>query len=163
MTSSMSPAKPFPFRLFGLLFTLGLLFMTGFGAFVSWRSTATDKWPVVEGRVVESLVESKRERKSSGSGTKQRYTPRVTYTYSVSGREFTSDRIGVVTTSYGSRSKADAISSRYPKGGTIQVHHDPKDPSSAYLETGFNVTGGVIFAIGLIGLGIVRAIRRATA
>jgi hypothetical protein len=63
-----------------------------------------------------------------------RRQPRVTYSYSVNGASFASQRISFAG---GHRPKeTDAILARYPVGKEVPVSYAPENPAEATLETG---------------------------
>jgi len=60
--------------------------------FIDFRtSKASRDWPSVEGQVTLATVEIKTEHDEDGTTTK--YSPRVVYTYSISGQQYTSDQV----------------------------------------------------------------------
>lgn len=131
----------------GWLFVLGCLAVAGFGLF--WMTTGSfalieaalsAKWPVTDGHITESMIESG--------------APVVMYSYTVEGHSYTGNRIspglGVE-----SLDLAQLIISRYPKGSVHNVYYRPSDPSDAYLEpcTLFNLLlGSLLFTFGSFGV-----------
>lgn len=109
-------------------------------------------WPTTEGVVVLSEV---------GEGGSGQYTegwwPRVSYRYSVNGREYTSDSVEVEDVGNGNTDRfAWQVVQRYPAGKHVKVYYDPRDPSIAVLEPGIpNNEGGLwsILTLGVIGIG----------
>jgi hypothetical protein len=124
-----------------------LLFFIGYRRYLM-RANA---WPVVPGRVTVSRVE---ERRGDDGGARHRsYEAVVEYRYQVGGLSFSSRQIALGLRMSGSRTGADAIVTRYPTGATVEVHHDPTNPSEAALE---NPTGRswILLAIALACFGI---------
>ena len=119
------------------------------------RATASVGWPTAVGTVTESRVlhttRTKRGRTSSS------WSPRVTYRYSVEGREFESQRISF-RVSGSSQSEAQAVVDAHPVGTAVAVRHSPDDPSLACLEPGPGDWQWVPLAIGaaavLVGFGV---------
>ena len=116
---------------FGLLVLLFVI--------ASWRRSrqATD-WPVVRGTVLSSgweKVKTTEDRRTSTS-----YAPSVEYRYSVNDVAYTSRQIKLGMTLSSSQAYAEKVAGRYPKGGPVDVHYDPANPSVAALEnpTGLN-------------------------
>lgn len=101
-----------------------------FAFWKAWKNIQMAKasagWPTVTGTVTASERVKRMFRKQ----------PRVTYSYSVNGVPFTSDRISFAA-GYPPK-ETDAILSRYPVGGQVVVAHAPDNPSQATLETGVN-------------------------
>ena len=84
-------------------------------------------------------------------------TPHIAYTYIVEGKEYKGKRISIYESfSYSGSSANAAIKAsekfllRYPVGSMVPVHYNPKNPSDAILETGFDFIGICMTAIGLI-------------
>ncbi len=84
-------------------------------------------------------------------------TPHVAYTYIIDGKEYKGNRISIYESFSYSGSSANAANkaaekflSRYPVGSMVTVHYNPKNPSDAILETGFDFIGICMTAIGLI-------------
>lgn len=109
---------------------LSLIFLIAFpfAAWKAWKNIqmakASTSWPTTTGRITTSEVAKVMFRKQ----------PRVTYSYSVNGTPFTSQRISFAG---GYRPKeTDAVLSRYPVGSEIPVAYAPEKPAEATLETG---------------------------
>ncbi len=95
------------------------------------RSRVATNWPMVRGTVLKSgweKVSSDSDSKSSS------YAPAVEYRYRVNNVDYTSRQIKLGMTVSGSQAAAEKVAGRYPKGGTIDVHYDPANPSVAALE-----------------------------
>ncbi len=115
---------------FGCLGVAVLLAVSGVVTFLALRSVRS--WPVVDGRVTQSRVET--------TGTTHR--PAVTYAYEVDGIRYEGMRFGLNTTDGGTdpwmdnadRERALEWVSRHPPGTTVRVHVDPKAPSNAVLD-----------------------------
>lgn len=139
----------------GLVF---VLVFAGIGAFLLYRSLQTRKraeasqnWPSTLGQVVESRVTHSTSIDSEG-GSSDTYSPVVEYTYQVGGQEYRGKDIAFgFKQGYGSPGKAEAVTARYPEGGSVTVYYDPANPKQAVLER--KVGGfGVGLAIGIIFL-----------
>lgn len=80
------------------------------------------------------------------------YTPKLTYRFTVEGREYTSDRLGYATRGFKhavARRRADA----YPD--EVEVWFDPANPAEAYLERHSPTVGWLLIAGGsLVALGV---------
>jgi hypothetical protein len=113
------------------------------------RSSAS--WPATEGTIVASeisrTVDANRSQLNTGVGMDQGiYRPRVEFTYTVAGKEYTGRTF---TLSYYSTNKETAteITRRYPVGKSVSVYYNPGDQSEATLETGENRFGSVFMLV----------------
>jgi hypothetical protein len=61
------------------------------------------------------------------------WTPRVVYSYSVDGREYTSSQIGLVDVYY-AKFIARMMYFKYTEGAIVTVHYDPKKPKTCALH-----------------------------
>jgi hypothetical protein len=111
---------------------LALIFLIifPFALYKAWQNVQTAKasasWPTTTGKITASEITKVMFRRQ----------PRITYSYSVNGAPFTSQRVSFAG---GFRPKeVDPILARYPVGGEVTVAHDPKNPAEATLETGAN-------------------------
>jgi hypothetical protein len=144
---------------FGLIFTGAGLFMLIRGLIEFRTSKASRDWPSVEGQVVAAMVETKVDHDEDGTTTS--YSPRVTYTYSVSGQRYASDQVVIgARRHYPSRARAEAKLA-YRSGQQVTVYCNPDNPAKAVLEAGatrgawgslligivFTVLGGVVLVI----------------
>jgi hypothetical protein len=81
-------------------------------------------WPTTTGKVTASDVKKVMFRRQ----------PQITYTYSVNGAPFTSQRVSFAG---GYKPKeVDPVLARFPVGADVTVAHDPQNPAEATLETG---------------------------
>ena len=111
---------------------LALLFLIvfPFALYSAWknvqRAKASVSWPTTTGKI-------------NGSGIKKvmfRRQPLITYSYSVNGAPYTSQRVSFAG---GYKPKeVDPILARYPVGSDVTVAYDPQKPAEATLETGAN-------------------------
>jgi hypothetical protein len=133
---------------FGLLFTgIGLFLLVR--GFIEFRtSKASRDWPSVEGQVIGAMVETKIDRDEDGTST--RYSPRITYTYSVSGQQYTSDQVVIGARRWHtSRARAEAKLA-YQPGQQVTVHYNPDKPVQAVLEVGATRGAWGTLAIGIV-------------
>jgi uncharacterized protein DUF3592 len=109
---------------------LSLIFLVvfPFAVWKAWQNVqlakASTGWPTTTGKI-------------AAAGTAKvmfRRQPRVTYTYSVNGAPYTSQRISFAG-GYPPK-ETDAILSRYPVGSDVPVAYAPDNPKEAALETG---------------------------
>ncbi len=99
-----------------------------FAVYKAWKNVQLAKfstdWPTAMGRITAAETVKVIFRRQ----------PRVTYTYSVNGAPFTSQRISFAG---GYRPKeTDAILARYSVGKEVPVSYSPENPAEATLETG---------------------------
>jgi hypothetical protein len=109
---------------------LQLIFLIAF-PFAVWKAwqnvqlaKASTGWPTTTGKI--TAAETAR--------VMFRRQPRVTYSYSVNGTPYTSQRISFAG-GYPPK-ETDAILNRYPVGSEVAVSHAPDKPAEATLETG---------------------------
>jgi Protein of unknown function (DUF3592) len=99
-----------------------------FAVWKAWKNVQLAKvstaWPTTTGRITAAETVKVMFRRQ----------PRVTYSYSVNGAPFVSQRISFAG---GYRPKeTDAILARYPIGKEVPVSYTPENPAEATLETG---------------------------
>lgn len=98
-------------------------------------------WPSVPGSITGSYVKTS---SSTKGGTT--YSAKISYTYSVQGKQYTGSRINfgsLLTSSSGARE----IVARYPVGKALNVFYNPADLSDAVLEPGY--ASGLWFSPGV--------------
>ncbi len=109
---------------------LALIFLIvfPFALYKAWKNVqmakASTAWPTTAGMITAVEIAKVMFRRQ----------PRITYSYSVNGAPFSSQRISFAG---GYRPKeVDTILARYPVGSEVTVAHDPQSPTEATLETG---------------------------
>lgn len=99
-----------------------------FAVWKAWKNVQSAKlsigWPTTTGKITAAETVKVMFRRQ----------PRVTYSYSVNGRPFASQRISFAG-GYKPR-EIDAILARYPVGKEVPVSYAPENPVEATLETG---------------------------
>jgi hypothetical protein len=111
---------------------LALIFLIvfPFALYKAWKNVQMAKasvgWPTTIGKVLTAET----------SKVLFRRQPRITYSYSVNGAPFTSQRVSFAG-GY-KPNEVDPILARYPAGSEVAVSHDPQSPAEATLETGVN-------------------------
>lgn len=122
------------------------------------------RWVPVPATVTGSTVE-----RHSGSRGDPTYSPRITYRYTVSGREYAADRATPLGESRGG-GWAYGIAARYAPGQRTTAWYDPSSPGQAYLLHEWSVLPYIfiVFPLGFIALfrwaarkGVLRPRRRA--
>jgi len=120
----------------------------GYGLWAHSRTWDARSWPTVDGVVTDSKVESTYSTRKGKSRT--RYYAKVTYEYKVNEKKFISNRVNLVegektgsgkrgvSTRLGlhstSRTSANNVIRRYPRGSTVKVFYNPAAPADAALE-----------------------------
>ena len=89
-------------------------------------------WPETEGKILSSKVGSRRSSKNKST----RYSPKISYQYSVNEQDFTGNKIRIGGISSTNHRKANTYVKRYPAGKAVAVYYDPQDPATALLESG---------------------------
>jgi hypothetical protein len=85
------------------------------------------------------------------------FLPEISYTYQVSGAEFTSKRMTYAgTKSYSKRENAEEAVALYPIGTQLMVYYDTKNPKEAVVDrTAKRSNMMLIFGIMFIFVGLV--------
>jgi hypothetical protein len=112
------------------MLTLIFLIVFPFALYKAWKNVQTAKasvnWPTTTGRITGSDIKKVMFRRQ----------PLITYSYSVNGAPFTSQRVSFAG---GYKPKeVDPVLNRYPVGSEVTIAHDPRNPAEATLETGAN-------------------------
>ena len=121
--------------------------------FFAARRTAKQAatWPSVRGKIVKSGVEEYEERYDDEGRTRWRtaYRPAIEFVYAVNGRELHGNQIKLGTTISAGKGYAEKVAAKYAVGSDVDVHYDPKQPTTAAPE---NPTGlyWIILAAALI-------------
>jgi hypothetical protein len=111
---------------------LALIFLIvfPFALYKAWKNVQMAKasvaWPTTTGKVTAAETAKVLFRRQ----------PRITYSYSVNGLPFTSQRVSFAG-GY-KPNEVDPILARYHAGTEVTVFHDPQSPADATLETGAN-------------------------
>lgn len=129
------------------------------------QADASTRWPSTKGVILSSKVKAPPAPSSTGSGRNRAvHVPRISYRYSVNGREYVDNRptIGKVN----GKGDSEKLVARFPKGAKVTVYYNPEDPSRAVLVRGmggrnpFWIGVPLVVALGLIF--IVAAFRKDT-
>ena len=134
----------------------GLIVATGFGgcALSVVRGLRSRSWPSVAGEILYSSIEVSR-----GARGSKLYAPRVSYAYSVGGREHQGKRLVFGWDDFYTERGARVIVEKYPSGDAADVYYDPAMPWTSVLKPGVNIR--TWFATGFLGallLGILGAL-----
>jgi hypothetical protein len=101
------------------------------------RARKSQTWPVVDGEVIHSAVESKVNWGAKGMPTRWS-TPRVQYRYQVGGKQYTGSRVffGGPLTLPVVRQPVARVVDKYQKGRAVKVRVSPTHPHVSVLEPG---------------------------
>jgi len=139
-------------KIFGSLFCL-VFFCAGalFLAFIVrdvGRTLEGHRWPTVECRIVESVVD---ERHSS---PEKPYAFRVRYEYVWQGRTYSSDNPGSQSTRFSTYNAAAGLAERYKPGTQTLCHVNPSAPGEAILQRGsYWIAAAAILPLIFMGIG----------
>ena len=115
-----------------LVVTAGLALLGGGLLFIGIRSKraaqASRAWSSTQGTVDSSQVIT------SGSQRSQWFKAQVTYTFTVNGQRYTSDKVFFGDARSSSRPKEQRVADRYQAGGPVEVFYNPQQPQEAVLE-----------------------------
>ena len=144
----------------GFMF-IGLVFLL-LGGYQLLQGLTTKDWPAAPGKILSSKVQSgtsnSRGPARTTTGSSKRYSVDVRYRYELDGQEFEGDRLRFGNVSYKSRSKAQKVMNRYPRGKEVEVFYDPENPQSSVLIKGIGLSwlavglGAAMFLLGLVML-----------
>ena len=154
----LAPLLPNPDNALFVTLCGGLgLFLLLFGFAQERRALATQTWSSTQGKVVASEVRSFTQWKDGVQRTL--YTPGIVYSFTVSGREYTSDRYSLgAETGWGAARFAEKKVNEHPAGSPVTVYYDPKTPADSVLDR--RLSGGWLvwaMAFGLLVLALVSA------
>ena len=135
---------------------------TGFGCFHFSRLNAKMKtYITTEGTVLSATMTSYTSTETSDSQrTRTYYKPVMEYTYTVGGKEYTSDSIIIGGASYASRDsgkieKMNKMIVAHPVGGPITVFYNPDKPDESFIEKSSGpLTGAIVCAVFAILFGV---------
>jgi hypothetical protein len=102
------------------------------------------RWPKTRGCIISSEVIDC----YSNNHSRTIYTPRVTYTYSVNGREYRSHQVSAGDVGSSDKTQAEAVVRKYVPNMEVEVFYDPHGPDRAMLEPGFRIASLLILVVG---------------
>lgn len=138
------------FLAFVFLLVLGVG-MTGWGAYKIWRAAASEDWPEITGSVTKSRVqETIRPRYSRWLFGRYKYSPQITYRYTVGGKGYINDEFSYWDAGSSDVDEARGIVRQYPPGRQVVVHYDPDDPGTSVLQSGLELSIASTLGIGLL-------------
>ena len=147
--------------LLGIPLLFGFVFVAGGTHTYVAQTDAIEAAEPIEVEVLDTEIE--RERRSSDSGSRYKYTPVVEYRYEIDGETYTDDTVypAGISQSQNSRSAAEREISDFEPGETAMGFAAPDDPEVSYLidmsprevalrSSIFAVIGSIIFFVGIV-------------
>lgn len=141
-TVSILPTWGFPL-LFVWAFLFGGIATLIFGSVSSIEAFYSRSWPIVEGVIKVSQVDTYLSQSDTGATTM--YHPQVSFNYFVNGKQYHSDLISLGDYSTSDQKQTENMLSLYPIGKLVRVYYDPGRPDRAVLEPG--PTGGLLIPL----------------
>ena len=136
--------------LFGRIFPLPFIIIGAVALFFGCRNllqaNQSKTWPTAQGIIRDSSVEYQRGNKG---GT---YVAKVMYEFTVNATTFHGNRVVFGDYNSGNSSLARNIVDRYPKGKTVAVYYNQKNPQVCVLEPGIKGQTWFLSVLGLIFL-----------
>lgn len=118
----------------------------------SFREMGSASWPVTTGTIIKTNLVHAHAMHNDG------YLPGLQYAYKVDGRMYVGTRIDFHTQdSFHAKESAESWLYKYPRGSTVRVYYDPKNPSITILEPGMKGTQRWLFYLGvayIIGMSV---------
>lgn len=121
--------------------------------------TARDSltWPAVDGRVMQTSIQTERSSRDSATAGSVTYRPIVRYAYRVDGVAYEGQQISIGEYATADQADARRVVEQYPTGSAVRVYYRPGQPGEAVLEPGshgvpwfFLVLGAVFLVVGLL-------------
>jgi hypothetical protein len=144
----------------GMMIVIGLFgivmgsILTGREWLIHATASASEGWPTVPGRVLETRIDVSTSR--TRTRTRTTYELRVVYEYTVDGQTYQADRVRAGGLRWhDDRGAALFAQLTYGVGTTVIVSYNPDDPGDAVLQPGAgddNWKALVAVGVGLIGL-----------
>lgn len=96
------------------------------------QARQSSSWPQTEAKITKSEVvrESRRGKPS--------WNPKISYHFTVEGREYTSSQVSWRGFATPIPAHAEEVAEKYPVGSVHKVFYSPDDPSQCVLESGTN-------------------------
>ena len=116
-------------------------------------AAVSKSWPGVPGVVEESSVEINPPSPSGprqAQDAKTTYGARIRYRFTVDGRNYQGDRIGLGDYSASYKGRVDEVVARYPKEGTVTVYYKPGNPAECLLEPGVQFQSWLLPVVGCV-------------
>jgi len=160
-----------PVKFFTPLFVFkAILLLFGSLAIISWgltenyASSASQRWPSIQGTILLGQVVERQKGGGLRSGSLSCYSAQIRYTYTLNHTSYHNDTITYhgspcVHGAHGQRLARETLA-RYPLNKSVSVFYDPNNPAASCLEpgrtydgTGLIMFGGALFIFFLIYTG----------
>ena len=116
------------------------LFLMYLAVINSMTALETKKWPTTTGIITVSEI----------TGI-SKYTPRISYTYTIDSTVYSSDKIRLTSyTTQGKKQWATKVTDKYPLNSKVTVYYNPNKVEESLLEPGIKIESVLMFLIGLI-------------
>jgi len=131
----------------GIVFIIGAV-LAVLGLTSRRKADASQKWPVVGGRVITASLLEHSSSDPDDSISSVMYEPAVEYEYPVGGETLVGRRVAFGANRF-DRGRAQRTLDRYPPGSLVNVRYNPENPREAVLETAA-AGGNVLMIVGIV-------------
>lgn len=128
-----------------ILFILIGLFLSSFGLYFLYKEGNIRNWPTIVGTVQDTQIAD-----FSRSSSTPSFKPIVTYQYSVNGKDYSNNRLTVISKTYGTLIEAEAIVAKYPVQQKVVVLYNPQNPQDSILKHQSKMISYFIIIFGLL-------------
>jgi hypothetical protein len=137
----------------GLLFIGGGIFMIYLGRQSQKKADASQNWPSVNGTIQDVKAAKNFHTGADDDINVETYSPKLRYSYTVAGTEYSSDRIAFgYGKTFNSESAALASIQKHSQGSMVTVFYNPENPNEAVLERKnerqiWGLAGGILLIV----------------
>ena len=137
----------------GLLFVGGGVFMIYLGRQSQKKADASQNWPSVNGTIQDVKAAKNYHTGADDDINVETYSPKLRYSYSVGGTEYSSDKIAFgYGKTFNSELAALASIQKYSQGSMVTVYYNPENPNEAVLERKnerqiWGLVGGILLIV----------------
>jgi len=124
---------------------------------------ASQTWPTCTGTVTKTEIIRRSGSGGSDGNSIETFLPKITYSYTISGRQCTRNRYAFGEQSFSNCSVAQKIVDKYPVNSEVAVYYSPNRPGTSVLLPGiqplpkyFCIFGAAFSAIPLVVLLLIR-------
>ena len=117
------------------------------------KADASQNWPSVNGTIQDVKAAKNYHSGADDDINVDTYSPKLRYSYTVGGNEFSSDRIAFgYGKTFNSESAALASIQKYSLGSVVMVYYNPENPNEAVLERRnerqvWGLVGGILLIV----------------
>jgi len=116
------------------------------GASLVSTGMRSSRWPIVKGYIVSGEI----TKEYNENHSRTRFTPLITYSYEVNGKNYKNNRISTGDFGSGDVRDAQKVLDKYHTGLVVDVYHEPDKPENALLKPGISIISIVILLAGVI-------------